>query len=113
MALTEFTTNEAAGQWLQLTGDLTGDAVLTSCVKAANSVTARYVGDDLSDQTVPTLDDAKQAATMLAARLYRRRNSPEGIQGITPEGIAIGIVRSDADIARLLRIDAYTVPQVG
>lgn len=108
----EYTNVEDAGQWLQLSGELGDDTVLAACVVAANSVVTRYAGE-ADDQTVPTLDDAEQAATMLAARLYRRRNSPEGIQGITPEGVAVGIVRSDADIARLLRIDSYTVPEVG
>lgn len=112
MIVAEYTTVEAAGQWLQLSGDL-ADPVLASCVVAANSVVTRYAGEDASDQTIPTLEDAEQAATMLAARLYRRRNSPEGVQGITPEGVAVGIVRSDADIARLLRIDGFAVPQVG
>lgn len=110
MAPTEYTTVEAAGQWLQLTGDLGGDAVLSSCVTTANSVVDRYIDPD---QPVPSAADAHQAATMLAARLYRRRNSPEGVQGITPDGVAVGIVRTDADIARLLRIDTFTTPQVG
>lgn len=113
MPIPEYTTVPAAGQWLQLSGEVGDDTVLASCVVAANSVVSRYAGEDASDQTIPTLDDAEQAATMLAARLYRRRNSPEGVQGITPEGVAVGIVRSDADIARLLRIDGFAVPQVG
>lgn len=113
--MAEFTDADRVRGWLQLTpGDTAEDAIITECVAAANSVVGRYVGEDEpTDDTVPSATDCRIAATMLASRLYRRRNSPEGIQGITPEGIAIGIVRSDADIARLLRIDSYTIPMIG
>lgn len=107
--MADHTTVEKAGEWLQLTGP-DSDAILADCVAAANSVVDRYID---SEQDIPTDSDAEQAATMLAARLYRRRNSPEGVQGITPEGVAVGIVRSDSDIARLLRIDSFAIPQVG
>jgi len=107
------TTVPDVAAWLQLGNDGSGDDVLQDCVTAADSIVTRYVGEAPGDDAVPSTADAHQAATMLAARLYRRRNSPEGIAGITPEGVAVGIVRSDADIARLLRIDAYSTPQVG
>lgn len=113
--MAEYTTADRVRGWLQLTpGNEGEDAIITDCVDAANSVVGRYAGEDVpADGSVPSATDCRVAATMLAARLYRRRNSPEGIQGITPEGVAIGIVRSDADIARLLRIDSYTVPMIG
>ena len=111
--MAEFTTAERVRGWLQLPpGD--EDTIVNDCVDAANSIVGRYVGEDVpTDETVPSATDCRIAATMLAARLYRRRNSPEGVQGITPEGVAIGIVRSDADIARLLRIDSYSTPMIG
>jgi len=53
-----------------------------------------------------------QAAVMLAARLYRRRNSPNGIEAMT-DGGASYVSRYDSDISRMLRIDGYTRPAVG
>ena len=102
------TTLEAAKAWLKLT-TTSDDALVAQCVTAANVVVSRY--------TTPPTDDLERgdhtlAATMLAARLYRRRNSPEGVQSITDAG-AYYVARTDPDIARLLRIDQYLTPQVG
>lgn len=109
--MAEHTDSDRVRLWLNLNATDDPDLV-AAVVEAANSVTARYVGE-VSAETIPSESDASLAATMLAARLYRRRNSPEGVQGVTPDGLAIGIVRSDPDIARLLRIDQFSTPQVG
>ena len=102
------TTLEVVKAWLKLTTSA-DDALVVNCTKAANAVVARYA-------TPPTDDlergDQDLAATMLAARLYRRRNSPEGVQAMTDAG-AWYVARTDPDIARLLRIDQYLTPQVG
>lgn len=44
-------------------------------------------------------------ARMLAARLWRRRNSPEGIASFTGEGV-VYVRRTDPDIAELLRLNS-------
>ncbi|MDN5666940.1 MAG: hypothetical protein L0G87_00925 [Renibacterium salmoninarum] len=49
------------------------------------------------------------AAVMLAARLYRRRNSPNGVEALTDSGASY-VSRYDSDISRLLRIDGFTPP---
>lgn len=49
---------------------------------------------------------------MLAARWYHRKNSPAGVVSFTDFGAA-QVRSSDPDVARLLRIDAYTPPRVG
>lgn len=51
-------------------------------------------------------------AKMLGARLYRRRNSVEGVATFTGEGAAY-VQRNDPDIAMLLGIGAYAPPVVG
>ena len=51
------------------------------------------------------------AATMLAARLVRRRNSPQGV-AVFGEG-ATYVSRNDPDVARMLRIGPFAPPQVG
>jgi hypothetical protein len=45
-------------------------------------------------------------AAMLGARLYRRRNSPEGVATFTADG-AVYVQRNDPDVAMLLGIGAY------
>lgn len=50
-------------------------------------------------------------AVMLAARLYRRKNSAGGIEAA---GETVTYVsRTDSDISRLLNIDAFRKPMVG
>ena len=48
-------------------------------------------------------------ATMLATRLWRRKDSPSGVEAFT-DGTAFYVQRNDPDVARLLRL---TAPQVG
>lgn len=58
-------------------------------------------------------DKVKLGATMLAARLVRRRNSPQGVAAFTEQGGAAYVSRTDPDVAQMLRIGAYAAPQVG
>lgn len=57
-------------------------------------------------------DQTKLAAIMLGARLYRRRNSANGIEAMSADGASY-VSRYDSDISRLLRIDGNTRPRVG
>lgn len=57
-------------------------------------------------------DRVRMGTIMLASRLHRRRNSPGGIEAMTDAG-ATYVARNDADVARLLGIDAYVRPVVG
>ncbi|MBF0808514.1 hypothetical protein E4U03_07815 [Rothia nasimurium] len=50
-------------------------------------------------------------ATMLGARLYKRRASPNGIESFAEIGNTY-ISRYDSDIARLLHIEAFRKPLV-
>lgn len=51
-------------------------------------------------------------ATMLAARLYRRRNSPEGVATFTQDG-AVYVQKNDPDVAMLLGLGSWAPPVVG
>lgn len=53
-----------------------------------------------------------QGFKMLVARLYRRRNSPGGIEALGDTG-PVYISRRDPDIAMLLGLGEYTRPAVG
>lgn len=56
--------------------------------------------------------DVVQGSTMLAARIFKRRNSTEGVAAFGDQG-AIYVQRNDPDVAMLLRIGAYARPAVG
>jgi hypothetical protein len=53
-----------------------------------------------------------QGATMLAARLFRRKNSPAGVEAFGQLGGAY-VMRNDPDIAQLLQLGTYQSPQIG
>lgn len=91
----------------QLNMDPTDGAVLgrlAATVAAVNALVPRMA------RTPP--DAVTLGATMLAARLYRRRNSPEGVATFTADG-AVYVQRNDPDVAMLLGIGAYAPPVVG
>jgi hypothetical protein len=46
-------------------------------------------------------DEVQEAIVLLASRLYKRRNSPEGVAGWNDLGV-VRIAASDPDVARLL-----------
>jgi len=51
-------------------------------------------------------------ATMLAARLWRRRNSPEGVAGFATDS-PVYVQRNDPDIGMLLGLGNHAPPVVG
>lgn len=53
-----------------------------------------------------------QGATMLSSRLWRRKDSPSGVEAFTDAG-ALYVSRNDPDVAQLLRIGAWSPPEVG
>ena len=56
--------------------------------------------------------DVVLGAVMLAARLAKRRNSPNGIEAATDLNVTY-TARYDSDISRLLRLDGHRSPAVG
>lgn len=57
------------------------------------------------------LDSTVLGAIMLAARMYRRKNSPGGIESVGDTTTFVS--RYDSDIARLLNIDSHKKPVIG
>lgn len=109
-----WTTPERVREWLRLAESDTDQSGVAECVNAAEALVTRYAGPAPADDAPEAQQrpDGSLAATMMAARLYRRRNSPEGVQTITADA-ALYVARTDPDIARLLRIDQYQTPMVG
>lgn len=86
------------------------DAAITTVIAAVVALVTRW--RPLPAGTTEYSADVAQGAVMLAARIWRRRNSPSGVESfadLTP----IYVSRSDPDIALLLGIGAYATPKVG
>lgn len=103
-------TPQDVADWLKLQG--APDTIVTRC-------TAAVVAFVNELPTAPRQDDGETwtgqtdlAATMLAARLVRRRNSPSGVEALTETGASY-VSRYDPDVARMLRIDQFVPPQIG
>lgn len=97
---------------LRITG--TGDDdLIGAAVAATNAFVQSLPGSYV--QVWPTVwgDDVTYGATLLAGRLFRRRNSPAGVESFSDLGGAVYVQRNDPDIALLLHIGAYTRPRVG
>lgn len=56
--------------------------------------------------------DVVLGATMLAGRLWRRRDSPAGVETFAGDG-AVYVQRTDPDVAMLLQLGAYAQPRIG
>ena len=99
----EYTTPARVGSHLGGTTPVPGQEV-ADYVTAANAWARRL--------DLPYDEPTRLGVTMLAARWYRRRLSPAGIEAITDTGASY-VARTDPDIARLLRIDQHQIPRVG
>lgn len=91
-----------AAAWIKLPGG--PDEAMHACARA----TAAFVAS-LPAGAAPWSDTVTLGAVMLCARLYRRRNSPAGIEALTDLGTSY-VSRYDSDIARMLRIDTFMGP---
>lgn len=104
------TTAAKVKTWMHLQGT-EQDTHVTTVVEAVNAFIAGLpVLDGLADGAAwPKQVDL--AATMLAARLVRRRNSPSGVEALTEAGTSY-VSRYDPDIARMLELDGYERPAI-
>lgn len=103
-------------EWLHLAEDDTSDdPILAGVVSATNRwVAATAYVQELDPVTWPYPmwpADVQQAGVMLAARLYRRRNTPGGIESMADT--AVYVPRRDSDVDRLLHMGAWAPPRAG
>lgn len=92
---------ESARQWVD-------DRV---CEHVLDLETVAQVGTAVvGTSTVQAVDpNVENAVLMMAARLYQRRRSVEGVAGFSTEGIVTTILSNDPDLRRLLeRKQCYT-----
>lgn len=81
-------------------------AALDRCVAAAVAFVTRYKGDPAE-----WTNDTELGCIMQAAGLFRRRNTPGGIDTFGESAMYTRAV--DSEVERLLRIGRYAMPRVG
>lgn len=93
--------------------DTTDDSFIEPIVAAVNTKVLSWpvagVADDAADWEGAEVAHIVQGANMLAARLVRRRNSPDGVAAFTAAG-PVYVSRNDPDVALLLNLGAYKRP---
>lgn len=97
--------------WLEITDD-DDDDLLEPVIAAVNSQvrTWRCSTAAVGQDTWP--DRIVQGTIMLASRIYRRKNSPAGVEAFTSDG-AVYVSRNDPDIASFLGLGVHQPPTVG
>lgn len=83
----------------------TVDHHLPGIVAAVNAMVTEWHGPDWPA-------GVEHGAIMLAARLHRRRATPNGVESFSDMG-ATYVSRWDSDLDRHLRINGWTPPRVG
>ena len=98
--------------WARIVGDV-DDAILVEVCAGITAWVERLpvVADDVAAGD-PWPPEVHLGATMVAARYYRRRLSPAGVDQVTDAG-AVYVARADPDTARLLGLDRLARPRVG
>ena len=106
------TTVDRVKTWLHLPlADTADDPLVQDCVDAVNGWVGRLPWIAALSDPLLWGDQADQGATMLAARLYRRRNTPSGVEGMGDA--VVYLPRRDSDVDMLLRVGSYAMPTVG
>lgn len=110
--MTEEELTTAAREWLGISPSASGPDV--DALDIVVPAVVAFIG------TIPDVPEASEwpehvalGATMLAGRLVRRRNSPQGVAAFTEAGGAAYVSRIDPDVAQMLRLGRYAAPQVG
>lgn len=101
--------------YLKVAAGSENESTVELCRVAACRVVERVRRDlKLSTVTDPTQvgEDVRHGTILLAARLYARKGSPQGIATFGELG-ASTILRTDPDIGLLLGIGRYGKPAVG
>lgn len=83
-----------------------GDAAgLDLAARAVVAQVTRWHGDNWTD-------DVRTGAVLLTSRLWRRRQSPAGVEAFGDMG-AVYVARTDPDVAQLLGLGRWQPPAVG
>lgn len=105
------TSMPAVKESLKITDDA-DDGELTDIVAAVNNQIRCWAIAQAAVGQAEWPPRIVRGATMLAARLWRRKGSPAGVEAFGSLGGAY-VMRTDPDIAMLLKLGTWTGPQVG
>lgn len=92
--------------------DTADDAQLAAVVAAVNGKVSTFPVADRARGAEEWPADIAHGATMLAARLHKRKGSADGLAAFGDMG-AVYVSRNDPDVALLLELGAYAKPAVG
>lgn len=92
--------------------DTRDDTKLAAIVAAVNNLVRSMRVSEAAVGQASWPARIEYGATMLAARLFRRKNSPAGVEAFGQLGAAY-VMRNDPDIAQLLQLGTYQQPQIG
>jgi hypothetical protein len=94
--------------------DTRDDVRLASIVAAVNAKVRRWpcVEPARGAEDWTDAEDVVEGANLLASRLFRRKNSPAGVEAFGADGLAY-VQRSDPDIAMMLGLGPWQGPAVG
>lgn len=105
------TSPELVKTWLRIT-DTREDDVVAIVVAAVNNQVRGWRCSQVAVGAEAWPDRIVAGATMLAARLVRRRNTPSGVESFSSDGLAY-VSRNDPDVGQLLELGVHTPPTVG
>lgn len=90
------------------------DAILATIVAAVNRVVRSWPCCETAVGAASWAGDGDvvQGSVMLAARLFRRKGSPAGVESFGSLGAAY-VMRTDPDVAMLLQLGPWAPPSVG
>lgn len=92
--------------------DTDHDDVLTEHAEAVNYMVRRWPVSQLAVDANEWPASITTGAVMLAVRLWRRKDSPAGVETFGQLGGAY-VMRNDPDIAMLLQLGSYQRPGIG
>jgi hypothetical protein len=92
--------------------DVRDDAELSNIVAAVNAEVRTWPVSTAAVGAAAWPANLERGAHMLAARLFRRRNSPAGVESFGSLGAAY-VMRTDPDIAMLLKLGSWQRPGLG
>lgn len=105
------TSRAAVKESLKIT-DADDDPELDDIVAAVNNTVRTFKVSEAAVGADEWPDRIARGSTMLAARLFRRKGSPAGVESFGSLGGAY-VMRTDPDIAMLLQLGTWAGPQVG
>lgn len=108
MPAPDLVTAGAVETYLGLTAERDA-AELGRVVDAVNDLVGEWTGIALGDEAGERI---RFGALMLAARVFRRRNSPAGVEALGEMG-PVYVSRNDPDLAMMLGLGNYRRPVVG